>query len=84
MPEVTFTRQPADEMHKLRSYGESFLIDVSAWDKARCPVTLFHQEDGSNVTVSLHLTAAQARALGQELLHAADVAELAAKTTPGD
>ena len=84
MPEVTFTRKAGDSMHKFRSYSQSFMLDVSAWDGAQYPIALYHQEEGSAVSLTLHLTAAQARALAHELLHALDVAELAAKTTPGD
>ena len=36
------------------------------------------------MTMALDLDSATARALANELLHAADVAELAAKTTPGE
>ena len=81
---TAFTRKAGDSMHKFRSYSQSFMLDVSAWDGAQYPIALYHQEEGSAVSLTLHLTAAQASALANELLHAADVAELAAKTTPGD
>ena len=70
---TTFTRKAGDSMHKFRSYSQSFMLDVSAWDGAQYPIALYHQEEGSAVSVTLHLTAAQASALAHELLHAADV-----------
>ena len=81
---TTFTRKAGDSLHKFRSYSENFMLDVSALCGAQYPIALYHQEEGSAVSLTLHLTAAQARALAHELLHAADVAELAAKTTPGE
>ena len=80
---TAFTRQAGDSMHKFRSYSQSFMLDVSAWDGAQYPIALYHQEEGSAVSVTLHLTAATARALAHELLHAADVAQQATDTTPG-
>ena len=80
---AAFTRKVGDSMHKFRSYSQSFMLDVSAWDGAQYPIALYHQEEGSAVSVTLHLTAAQASALAHELLHAADVAQQAAETTPG-
>lgn len=81
---TTFTRQAGDSMHKFRSYSQSFMLDVSAWDGAQYPIALYHQEEGSAVSVTLHLTAALAlaRALAYELMHAADVAQQADTNTP--
>ena len=79
---TTFTRKAGDSMHKFRSYSQSFMLDVSAWDGAQYPIALYHQEEGSAVYLTLHLTAAQARALAHELLHAADVAQQAETNTP--
>ena len=81
MSEVAFTRKAGDSMRKFRSYSQSFMLDVSAWDGAQYPIALYHQEEGSAVSLTLHLTAAQASALAHELLHAADVAQQAANTT---
>ena len=79
---TTFTRQAGDSMRKFRSYSQSFMLDVSAWDGAQYPIALYHQEEGSAVSPTLHLTAAQASALAHELLHAADVAQQADTNTP--
>ena len=79
---AAFTRKAGDSMHKFRSYSQSFMLDVSAWDGAQYPIALYHQEEGSAVSLTLHLTAAQARALAHELLHAADVAQQADTNTP--
>lgn len=79
---TTFTRQAGDSMHKFRSYSKGFMLDVSAWDGAQYPIALYHQEEGSAVSVTLHMTAATARAMAYELLHAANVAELADTNTP--
>ena len=81
---TTFTRKTGDSMRKFRSYSENFMLDVSALDGAQYPIALYHQEEGSAVSLTLHLTAAQAHALAHELLYAADVAEQATNTTPGD
>ena len=80
---TTFPRQAGDSMRKFRSYSQSFMRDVSAWDGAQYPIALYHQEEGSADSVTLHLTAAQASALAHELLHAADVAQQV-ETTTGD
>ena len=79
---TVFTRKAGDSMHKFRSYSQSFMLDVSAWDGAQYPIALYHQEEGSAVSVTLHLTAAQASDLAHELLHAADVAQQADTNTP--
>lgn len=82
--EATFTRQAGDSMHKFRSYSQNFMIDVNGWDGAKRPIAIYHQEDGSAAAITLNLTAAQARAIAQELLHAADVAQQPAETTAAD
>ena len=79
---TVFTRKAGDSMHKFRSYSQSFMLDVSAWDGAQYPIALYHQEEGSAVSLTRHLTAAQASALAHELLHAADVAQQADTNTP--
>ena len=82
MPEVTFTRKAGDSMHKFRSYSQSFMLDVSAWDGAQYPIALYHQEEGSAVSLTLHLTAAQASALAAEDAPVDRVYELAVLLYP--
>ena len=38
---TTFTRKAGDSMRKFRSYSQSFMLDVSAWDGAQYPIALY-------------------------------------------
>lgn len=71
-----FKRGDADSVYLSRSSSKNWQVDVRALgDKAR-PIVLSRNFDGLNY-ITLDLSEAQARALAQELLHAADVAEAA-------
>ncbi len=84
MPEVTFTRNNDYQDNLLiRSQAPGWPIDVCR-DKRKQPIAFYRHADNYSMTMALDLDSATARALAIELLHAADVAELAAKTTPGE
>ena len=84
MPEVTFTRSnDYQDTHLSRAQAPGWAIEV--WrDKRKQPIAFYRHSDSYSMTMALDLDSATARALAHELLHAADAAELAAKTTPGD
>ena len=84
MPEVTFTRSnDYQATHLSRSQAPGWAVEV--WrDKRKQPIAFYRHADNYSMTMALDLDSATARALANELLHAADVAELAAKTTPGE
>ena len=80
---ATFTRAGANTMNLSRAHAPGWAVEV--WrDKRKQPITVYRHADNYSVTMALELDSATARALANELLHAARVAELAAKTTPGD
>ncbi len=75
MPDsITFKRATApDSVYLSRARSKDWQVDVRALgDKAR-PIVLQRDFDGMNY-ITLDMSAAQARALAAELLHAADVA----------
>ena len=84
MSEVTFTRNnDYQATHLSRAQAPGWAIEV--WrDKRKQPISFYRHASNYSMTMALDLDSATARALANELLHAADVAELAAKTTPGD
>ena len=84
MPEVTFTRNnDYQDTHLSRAQAPGWAVEV--WrDKRKQPIAFYRHADNYGMTMALDLESATARALANELLHAADVAELAAKTTPGE
>ena len=85
MPEVTFTRSNACQHGTYLSHAHAPGWAVDVWrDKRKQPITVYRHADNYSVTMALELDSATARALANELLHATDVAELAAKTTPGE
>ncbi len=84
MPEVTFTRSnDYQATHLSRAQAPGWAVEV--WrDKRKQPIAFYRHADNYSMTMALDLDSATARALANELLHAADVAELAAKTPPGE
>ena len=84
MSEVTFARNnDYQATHLSRAQAPGWAVEV--WrDKRKQPIAFYRHADNYSMTMALDLDSATARALAHELLHAADVAELAAKTTPGE
>ena len=84
MSKVAFTRSnDYQATHLSRAQAPGWAVEV--WrDKRKQPIAFYRHADNYSVTMALDLDSATARALAHELLHAADVAELAANTTPGD
>ena len=83
MSEVTFTRNnDYRATHLSRAQAPGWAVEV--WrDKRKQPIAFYRHADNYSVTMALDLDSATARALAYELLHAADVAQQAAETTPG-
>ena len=84
MSEVTFARNnDYQATHLSRAQAPGWAVEV--WrDKRKQPIAFYRHADNYSMTMALDLDSATARALAKELLHAADVAELAAKTPPGE
>lgn len=84
MSEVTFTRN--NDYHATHlSSAQATGWAVEVWrGKRKQPIAFYRHADNYSVTMALNLDSATARALAHELLHAADVAEQAAETTPGE
>ena len=84
MSEVTFTRNnDYQATHLSRAHAPGWAVEV--WrDKRKQPIAFYRHADNYSVTMALDLDSATARALAYELLHAADVAQQAAETTPGE
>ncbi len=84
MPEVTFNRttSAAEYTPVLSSTAPGWAVEVWPDEEAR-PITLHRTTSDRAAMLSLYLTAAQARALAHELLHAADVAQQATNTPKG-
>lgn len=83
MSEVTFARNnDYQATHLSRAQAPGWAVEV--WrDKRKQPIAFYRHADNYSVTMALDLDSATARALAYELLHAADVAQQAAETTPG-
>ena len=83
MPEVTFTRNnDYQDTHLSHAHAPGWSVDV--WrDKRKQPITFYRHADNYSMTMALELDSATARALANELLHAAEVAQQV-ETTPGD
>ena len=83
MPEVTFTRNnDYQATHLSRAQAPGWAIEV--WrDKRKQPISFYRHASNYCMTMALDLDSATARALAYEMLHAADVAQQAAETTPG-
>ncbi len=83
MSEVTFARNnDYQATHLNRAQAPGWAVEV--WrDKRKQPIAFYRHADNYSVTMALDLDSATARALAYELLHAADVAQQAAETTPG-
>ena len=81
---TTFTRSnDYQDTHLSRAQAPGWAIEV--WrDKRKQPIAFYRHADSFSVTMALDVDSASARALAHELLHAADVAQQAANTTPGD
>ena len=81
---TTFTRNnDYQATHLSRAQAPGWAVEV--WrDKRKQPIAFYRHADNYSMTMALDLDSATARALAIELLHAADVAELAAKTPPGE
>ena len=80
---AAFTRTGANAMNLSRAHAPGWAVEV--WrDKRKQPIAFYRHADNYSVTMALDLDSATARALAHELLHAADVAQQAAETTPGD
>ena len=81
---TTFTRSNHyQDTHLSRAQAPGWAVEV--WrDKRKQPIAFYRHADNYSMTMALDLDSATARALANELLHAADVAELAAKTPPGE
>ena len=81
MSEVTFTRNnDYQATHLSRAQAPGWAIEV--WrDKRKQPIAFYRHADNYSA-MALDLDSATARALAHELLHAADVAELADTNTP--
>ena len=83
MPEVTFTRSNACQHETYLSHAHAPGWAVEVWrDKRKQPITVYRHADNYSVTMALELDSATARALANELLHAADVAQQADTNTP--
>ncbi len=79
MPEVTFTRTGANTMNLSRAHAPGWAVEV--WrDEPVHPIVFHRHSQDRSIYNAIHMTAAQARALAHELLHAADVAT----STTGD
>ena len=82
---TTFTRSNACQHETYLSHAHAPGWAVEVWrDKRKQPITVYRHADNYSVTMALELDSATARALAHELLHAADMAQQAAETTPGD
>ena len=83
MSKVAFTRSnDYQATHLSRAQAPGWAVEV--WrDKRKQPIAFYRHADNYSVTMALDLDSATARALAYELLHAADVAQQAAETTPG-
>ena len=83
MPEVTYARAGADATHLSRAHAPGWAVEV--WrDESSHPIVLRRHSHDRSTHTAIYMTEAQARALAHALLHAADVAQQAANTTPGD
>ena len=80
---AAFTRTGANATHLSRAQAPGWAVEV--WrDESSHPIVLRRHSHDRSTHTAIYMTEAQARALAHELLHAADVAQQAANTTPGD